>query len=225
MSWLARRFYDCFFWFVFTTTTFGYSIRIQGRRNIPKSGPVLLVSNHQSMFDPVIIGLASPRYLTYLARSSLFKHRIFAIIIRILGAFPIDRDFGKKGLNETLALLHDNRAVLVFPEGERTHDGQIEPFKAGISLIIKKMEMPIIPVGLTGAFAAWPRTRRWPRLAPLFLPASSANLAISIGNPISSREFQGLARAELIERLQQAVAAEVSRARRLCRARHCAQPS
>ena len=99
----------------------------------------------------------------------------------------IDRDFGKAGLQKTLALLDEGRAVLVFPEGERTHDGELEPFKAGISLLVKKVKAPIVPVGIAGAFDAWPRGRNRPRFAPLFRRSISSTCSFPFGCRTSRR--------------------------------------
>lgn len=217
MSWLARRWSDCVFWFAFLTLTFLYSVRVLGRRNMPAKGPLLIVSNHQSMLDPLVLGMAARRYLRYLARDSLFKNRIFAMLIRSVGAVPIDRDFGKAGLQKTLALLDAGWAVLVFPEGERTHDGEIEPFKAGISLLIKRVKAPILPMAIAGAFDAWPRGRALPRLAPLFLRSNPATLAVSIGKPLDPEQFLNLSRDEMLAKLHAAVAAELAKAKRIKR--------
>jgi 1-acyl-sn-glycerol-3-phosphate acyltransferase len=215
--WLARRWYDVVFWSSFVGFTFGHSIRIAGRRNMPEIGPVLLISNHQSFFDPVLVGLASRRYLSYLARDSLFKNRYFSSIIRSLDAVKIDRQFGKDGLQATLNVLDRGKAVLVFPEGERTRDGKMEPFKAGVSLLIKRVKAPIVPVGIAGAFHAWPRHRKIPKFSPRFLAANDATIALSIGKPIDPASLTGLGREEMLARLFDAVAAEFAKARRLKR--------
>ena len=86
------------FWLTFHALTFGLSFRASGRGNIPATGPVLLVSNHQSFLDPWLVGNASTRWLVYLARHNLFKNRLFAAAIRSYGAVPIDRGFGKEPL-------------------------------------------------------------------------------------------------------------------------------
>ncbi len=216
---LLRRWSDFVFWVAFLVFTFLYSVRVIGRRNLPWKGPVLLVSNHQSMLDPVVIGMASRRYLRYLARDSLFRNRYFSMLIRSVGAVPIDRDFGKAGLQKTLELLEAGWAVLVFPEGERTRDGEIEPFKAGISLLIKRVKAPIVPVAIAGAFDAWPRGRKLPRLAPLFLRSSPATLAVSIGKPIDPDQFANLDRDEMLTKLRDAVAVEFAKAGRFKRQR------
>jgi 1-acyl-sn-glycerol-3-phosphate acyltransferase len=216
--WLARRWYDGLFWTSFLFFTFGHSLRVMGRRNMPKSGPVLLIANHQSFFDPVLIGLASRRYLSYLARQSLFKNRFFRDVIESLDAIPIDhKGLGKEGLQATLDCLDRGKAVLVFPEGERTHDGNMEPFKAGISLLVKRVKAPIVPVGIAGAFHAWPRTKKLPALAPLFLAPWDGTIAISVGKPIPSESFAKMERGAMLESLFQAVRTEWQKAIRLRR--------
>jgi 1-acyl-sn-glycerol-3-phosphate acyltransferase len=215
--WVARRWYDFLFWVTFYGFTFGHSLRVIGRRNVPKSGPLLVVCNHQSFFDPVLVGLAVRRYLDYLARDSLFKNRYFAAMIRSVGGLKIDRNFGKEGLQATLDLLDRGRAVLVFPEGERTHDGEMESFKAGISLLIKRVEAPIVPVGLAGAYCAWSRYKKLPSFAPLFLAAKPATIALSVGKPIDPATLKGLSREAMLEKLHQAVEVEFAKAKRLKR--------
>jgi 1-acyl-sn-glycerol-3-phosphate acyltransferase len=221
--WLARRWYDSIFWSSFFGFTFGHSLRVCGRRHMPEAGPVLLLANHQSFFDPVLVGLASRRYLSYLARRSLFKG-FFKTVIESLDAIPIDhKGLGKDGLQATLKVLKKGKAVLVFPEGERTPDGAMHPFKPGISLLISRLECPIVPVGICGAFHAWPRQNRLPSLAPLLLPARPANIAISVGKPIPPATLAGLERDQVLARLFEAVAAEFARANRLQRKAHCLQ--
>lgn len=216
--WLARRWYDCVFWSSFVGFTFGNSLRVIGRRNMPEQGPVLVLANHQSMFDPVLVGLASRRYLSYLARATLFKNRYFKAIIESLDAVPIDnKGLGKEGLQSTLKVLDRGKAVLVFPEGERTHDGEMEPFKPGISLLIKRVKAPIVPVGIDGAFGSWSRFRKVPRFSPLFLKPNDATIALSIGKPIDSAQFVDMNREEMLAQLFDAVRVEFEKARRLRR--------
>jgi 1-acyl-sn-glycerol-3-phosphate acyltransferase len=215
--WLGRRWYDVVFWSSFLGFTFGHSIRIAGRRNVPWTGPALLVSNHQSYLDPVLVGLASRRYLSYLARSSLFKNRYLKALIESLDAIPIDRDLGKDGLRATLDTLDRGKAILVFPEGERTHDGEMSPFKPGISLLVKRVTAPIIPVGIVGAFGAWSRHTKLPRFSPLFLRANDAAIAISIGKPLDPAPFARMSRDEILAKLHDAVAAEFAKAKKLQR--------
>jgi 1-acyl-sn-glycerol-3-phosphate acyltransferase len=96
--------------------------------------------------------------------------------------------------------------VVIFPEGERTGDGKVHPFRPGIHLLIKRIEMPIVPVGIAGAYDAWPRWRAYPIPAPLFLPAGKGTMAVSIGPPVNSRCFADTPRervlADLFGRIQ-----------------------
>lgn len=186
---LGRLWYDCVFWSSFTYFTFGFSIRRAGWKNMPRKGPVLVLANHQSMFDPVMVGLSSRRYLSFLARKTLFDQPILAPVIRSLNAIPIDRNMGKDGIQSVLDALGHGRAVLMFPEGERTHDNTVQPLKPGVSLLIKRLSCPIVPVGIAGAFAAWSRFMKVPKMSPLFLPPGPSTIALSVGEPLDPARF------------------------------------
>jgi 1-acyl-sn-glycerol-3-phosphate acyltransferase len=213
----GRLFYDFVYWSSFTLFGFGFSYRRRGWANIPKEGPLLLVANHQSMFDPVLVGLASRRYLSYLARKNLFEQPVLAPVIRKLNAIPIDRTLGKDGIQSVLHALGEGQAVLVFPEGERTYTGEFQPLKAGISLLIKRVRCPIVPVGIAGAYAAWNRYAKWPKPAPLFLHPEPSTLAVVVGKPIDPARFERLDREEMLGELHRAMAAEQVKAERLRR--------
>ena len=115
-----------------------FRYRFSGKNHVPLDGPVLLVSNHQSNLDPVLVGLACPRQLKYLARVGLFFFP-FNLWIRALGAFPIDRERGAlAGIRATLNLLKENNAVLIFPEGSRTYDGGLQPMLPGFCLLARR---------------------------------------------------------------------------------------
>lgn len=170
--------------------THGFSMRREGLHNVPMSGPVLVIANHQSFLDPVAMGVAFPRRLIYLARKSLFRNPVFSWLIRSLNAVPIDQEgVGKEGLRTIIDQLGQGQAVLVFPEGERTFNGRMLALKPGIHLLIKRTRAPILPVGIAGAFDAWPRTRTLPIPAPLCWPANRGTIAVSIGEPIDSQRF------------------------------------
>ena len=98
-----------------------YRVRFSGRENIPATGGVLVVSNHQSHFDPPLVGIGCPRQMNYVARETLFGFRLFGWILKSVGGIPIDRDgFGLRGIKESLKLLKRGEMVLIFPEGTRT---------------------------------------------------------------------------------------------------------
>ena len=218
--WLGRRWYDVVYWSSFLSFTFGWSLRVIGRRNMPKRGPVLVIANHQSFFDPVLCGLVSRRYLSFMARTSLFKNPMVAGLIRSLGAFPIDnRGLGREGLQLTIELLNQGQCVLVFPEGERTFNGEIQPFMPGISLLIRRVKAPIIPIGIAGVYDAFPRETKLPHLAPLFLPPWAGTMGISIGKPIDPAPFAKMDREEMLAKLFGAVKEEWTKADQIRRQR------
>lgn len=138
-------------------------IRATGRRNVPESGGVLLISNHLSHLDVFVLGLLLPRTLNYVARSTLFKP-VLGPLIRSVGGFPIQREgIGASGLKETLKRLRDGKIVTFFPEGTRSRDGRLGPLKPGVAALAERGRVPIVPAGLAGTFEAWPRGRAFPR--------------------------------------------------------------
>lgn len=151
-----------------------FRYRYTGRRHVPATGPVLLVANHQSHLDPVLVGIAAPRRLKYLARHGLFFWP-FSWWIQALGAVPIDRERGAVGgIRTTLRLLNEREAVLVFPEGSRTFTGQLQPMRPGFCLLARRTGAVIVPVAIRGAFASMPRGTAYPRPRPIslaFLPS------------------------------------------------------
>lgn len=198
--------------------TLGFSMRVEGRHNVPLDGPLLAIANHQSFLDPPGIGGASPRRLVYLARKTLFKNRFFAGLIRGLNAVPIDQDgIGKEGLKAILGQLELGKAVLVFPEGSRCPDGKIDDLRPGIHLLIKRTKAPILPIGLAGFYDAWPIWRKYPIPSPLFLPPTARTVAISFGKPLDPAPFAAMPRDAAMAALKQELIALHARAERLRR--------
>jgi 1-acyl-sn-glycerol-3-phosphate acyltransferase len=213
----GRLFYDFSYWTTYIFFTLGFSLRRRGWANVPREGPLLLASNHASMFDPVLVGLSTRRYLSFLARKNLFEQPVIAPLIRNLNAIPIDRGMGKDGIQAVLRALGEGQAVLVFPEGERTHTGQIQPLKAGISLLIKRVHCPIVPVGVAGSYAAWNRFAKFPRFSPICLQPEPSTLAVSIGKPIDPERYRGMEREEILADLHREMGIQWAEAERLRR--------
>jgi 1-acyl-sn-glycerol-3-phosphate acyltransferase len=144
--------------------------RVFGVRNVPRTGGVLLVCNHQSFLDPVLATLALPRECHYMARDTLFRHRWFRWLIESLNAFPIRRATADVGaLKETLRRLKKGALVTTFPEGTRTTDGRVGPLHTGVVLLARRAQVPLVPTIILGAFEAWPRQARFPRPAPVIV--------------------------------------------------------
>jgi 1-acyl-sn-glycerol-3-phosphate acyltransferase len=217
-AWLDFALYEATYWVSMALMTLGFSLRSEGRQHVPRAGSALLVANHQSFLDPMLVGLCSRRHLCFLARKTLFRFPPFGWFIRTLGAVPIDQEgVGKEGLRTILEELRAGRAVVVFPEGTRTPDGAMHELRPGIHLLIKRTQAPIIPVGIAGAFQAMPIGQTLPTPAPLFLPAGKSTLAVTVGRPLDARHYAAMDRdaalAELFIELRK-VAQRAERLRR-----------
>lgn len=141
----------------------GFGLRRSGLNNIPTEGGALVLSNHQSHFDPPLLGLCCPRPMGFLARQTLFGTRLMDFLMSVHGAFPINREgSGLAGIKETLRRLKRGELVVIFPEGTRTPDGEIAPFKAGFTALARRGKVPILPVAIEGAHGVWPRGRAYP---------------------------------------------------------------
>jgi 1-acyl-sn-glycerol-3-phosphate acyltransferase len=182
-----------------------YGLRVVGREHWPAEGGALVCSNHQSMFDPPLVGLTCPRRMNYLARDTLFKVPLLAPLIAFLDAIPIDREGGGlAGLKETLRRLKAGELVLIFPEGTRTRDGEVAPLKPGFISVARRSRVPLVPVGIDGAYQAWPRTAALPRLG---------RVAVVIGQPITVDAVESLDDAALLRLLSQRISDCHARAR------------
>src|SRR3954470_22378457 len=138
--------------------------RIYNPENVPLTGPVILASNHASFIDPPLVGSALHRPVNYLARESLFRFPVVGAILRSWNAVPVDRDGGgAAGLRAIFDRLLNGGAILLFPEGTRTKDGNLQPARSGIGLTVIKSTAPVVPVRVFGTYAAFGRPHRFPR--------------------------------------------------------------
>jgi 1-acyl-sn-glycerol-3-phosphate acyltransferase len=213
-----KPWYDGWFAIMATLFTTAFSLRTEGSINVPANGPVLLLANHQSFIDPILVGLAARRHLRYLARKTLFRNPAFTWFIESLNAVPVNQEgFARDGLQSIIDLLKHGQAVTVFPEGERTLTGRMNPLRPGVHLVLRRSECQIVPVGIAGAYAAWPRWRAYPIPAPIFLPPWDGTVAVSIGKPISSAHYEGLDRVEVLADLEKRIHEVQARAEALRR--------
>jgi 1-acyl-sn-glycerol-3-phosphate acyltransferase len=184
-----------------------FRLRCRGRHEIPREGSVLVCANHQSIMDPVLVGAVSPRRLNYLARRTLFQNRFFGWLITFLDAIPIDRDgMGIQGLKETLRRLKRGEMVLIFPEGTRSSDGEMQPLKPGFYAVARRSGASLLPVAVDGAYQAWPRGARWPRLT---------RIAVQFGPCISPEEIAEMTQEQLLAELERRLQVCHAAARRL----------
>jgi 1-acyl-sn-glycerol-3-phosphate acyltransferase len=173
---------------IWTTLMFG--LKVYGVHHVPSEGGVLIISNHQSYLDPVLLGVRLRRPLSYLAKSELFVNRFFAAFIRSLGAFPVKQGTGDvRAMKETIARLQEGHALNIFPEGSRTEDGRLLPIEKGVALVIRKANVPVVPVIIDGSYEAWPKGRKIFRASPIRL---------LYGRPM---DLKGLDRDQIIEKI------------------------
>jgi 1-acyl-sn-glycerol-3-phosphate acyltransferase len=195
---LSRVWYSVMWCFCWSISKFWFRFQCSGRQHVPKTGPILLLSNHQSNLDPVLVGVACPRQLRYLAKKALFFWPL-SWLIRSLGAVPIDlHGSAISGLKTMLRLLKQDEAVLVFPEGSRTPNGKLQPFKAGFCPLARRSGAAIVPVAIEGAFHSLPLRARFPR---------PVQIALQFGPPIMPSEIAALGDEQLVELVAARVAA------------------
>ena len=157
-------------------------------------GGLLVASNHQSFFDPVLVGMRLPRPICYLARDTLFDVPGFGAAIWSVGARPVKRgSVSPDAIRTVVKLLRSGEGLLMFPEGTRTSDGELGRFSPGAASVAIRCGVPVLPVCIEGAFRSWPRTRLLPRASPM---------AVAFGEPINSG---GQSADELTRRIRQEI--------------------
>ena len=166
---------------------------VQGRENVPRHGPLIIVSNHLSTLDPAIVAAAVGRKPGFLAKTELFKNPVMRFLMIGYGAFPVDR--GKadlRALNWSVRRLKKGGAVIMFPEGTRSRGQGLLKAHQGASLLATMTGAPIIPVALTGSE---------PLQSLLKVLAPVARLDLKIGEPFAVRIQGPRATREELDRI------------------------
>lgn len=129
---------------------------VVGVDNLPKRGGFLLAANHASFLDPPMIGCHLSRQIAYFARKTLWKGGISSWWLDSVGTIPVDRDGGQdvSAIKRVLKALKDDRGLILFPEGTRTIDGNLQPAKPGVGFIAIKTQVPVVPVRIFGSYEA-----------------------------------------------------------------------
>jgi 1-acyl-sn-glycerol-3-phosphate acyltransferase len=162
---------------------------------VPLKGGVILASNHAGYLDPPLIGAGLRRLVNFLARENLFGMPVIGWVLRQWEVVPVDRDGGGAvGLRAILDRLLAGGAILLFPEGTRTHDGKIQPVRAGIGLTVLKSTAPVVPVRVFGMFEAYGRHLRFPR---------PYRVAVKYGQPMHFEQLRAEAKVCSKPRLKQ----------------------
>lgn len=189
-----------------------YFYRAEGTQNVPRQGPFLIASNHQSFLDPLLVGLALREPLCYMAWAALFRGpRWFARLIHKFGAFPVDLDRNDPtSYRLALDVLKHGEPLVIFPEAGRQDEGRLMELRPGAARLAMHAQAPIVPVRIEGAWAAWPKPRKWPYL---FKP-----IKVTFGEPIPvperrlKPEEREAASREIMERLRAFMSGEAQAA-------------
>lgn len=145
-----------------------FRYEITGRENIPKTGSVILTANHMSYLDPVMIAIASPREVNFMAKASLLKIPGFGQLIKALNAFPVKRGIADKAaIMHSLKVLSEDKVLLIFPEGTRIRNGELGEPLPGVASIALKTGASIVPIGIIGTDKVAPDGTRMPRFVKL----------------------------------------------------------
>ena len=165
-----------------------FGLRVRGAEHVPASGPALIVSNHQSILDPPVIGGAARRQIYFLAKAELFRIPMFGSLIRALHARPVRREGSDPGALRTAAqLLGEGKALLVFPEGTRSLNGSLGEGKPGVGMLAVTSGAPVVPAYVSGTLEALPKGSVWPR---------RSQVSVSFGPALHFKPRNGAGRKE-----------------------------
>jgi 1-acyl-sn-glycerol-3-phosphate acyltransferase len=132
--------------------------RVTGRGHVPRTGGLIVASNHVSYWDPPLLGSALPREIHYLAKEELFRVPVFGAVIRAYNAIPIRRGVADlSGMARAIEVLRQGGALLMFPEGTRRRDGRLHPARPGVGMLAVNADVPILPCFISGS----DRPGRW----------------------------------------------------------------
>lgn len=158
---------------------------VHGKERIPLEGPVLVVCNHASDLDPLVMGGFSKRQFNYMAKDVLFRIPVIGRWCRAVGAFPVKRGAAdRRAMEMAIRLAEEGGAVLMFPEGTRSRDGKLQKAQPGAAMLAVRMgDVPIVPIRLDGTFAALPPGAKFPR---------PAKIRVHVGRAFRISELAGL---------------------------------
>jgi len=155
---------------------FFFTMRVVHPERMIEEGPLILAVNHASYFDPPLAGICSRRGVFYLARSTLLKWPFFGPLFPAMNVIPVERDGNDmNALREVIKKVKEGNGVVLFPEGTRSKDGQLQPARAGIGLIISKTRAPVLPMRIFGAHEAFPKGSKGMRFT---------EITVVIGEPL-----------------------------------------
>src|SRR4029450_323405 len=175
-----------------------FRLHVVHRERMLQSGPVILAMNHQSYLDPPLAGTTCDRAIYFLTRKTLINIPLLGWLLPKLNVIPVDQEgIDRSALKALSRVLRSGNAALVFPEGSRTLDGNLQPAQPGLGLVIAKTLAPVVPMRIFGAHQALPRGGGGLHFVPI---------PIVIGGPIffTTADVESSAR-DIYQRLSQRV--------------------
>ena len=158
MHWVYRVSYPVVWALIFLLSRW----QIRGKENVPREGPLLVVANHMTNLDPPLLSVSLGRYVVFMAKEGLFRHKLTGYFVRGLGAIPLRRNgIQREALVAAEKVLADGYALAVFPEGMRSRSHKLRRAFPGAASIALQTGVPVLPVAITGTEAvrgmAWLR--------------------------------------------------------------------
>lgn len=139
-----------------------FRFEVEGLENLPQKTNFIVVANHNSYLDPVVLGAALPIRIYWITRRMLYRFRLLRWFFRRIDALPTGN-----AVDRALHLLEKNKNIGLFPEGGVGHDGQLKEFRRGAALLALKTGRPIVPCAILGTFEAFPFSAKFPKPGPI----------------------------------------------------------
>lgn len=177
----------------------GARVEVAGLEKIPAGVPVIFMGNHQSNFDILSLYAGLPRHFSWIAKEELFRIPLFGYAMKRAGYLPLDRSDGRRALKTMTSAAEKIRggvSVVIFPEGTRTMDGKLLPFKRGGFLLAAKAGVPVVPFTINGSARVNPAKR---------LEIHPGTITIRFGDPMPTGGATGKKRDDLIDRVREAI--------------------
>jgi len=175
-------FYGFFHYLSWTVYQMWFRGEVVGTENFPTDGPFLIASNHASHLDPPLVGSQVFRQMRFFARKSLWNSRVSSWWLDNVETIPVERDSGDIGaIKRVLQALREDRAVVLFPEGTRSENGELQKAKPGVGLMACKTGVPVVPCRVYGSFTAFGKGAKVPRFG--------SPVTIVYGKPIPAADY------------------------------------
>ncbi len=176
-----------------------HRVKVYGKENIPQKGAALLLSNHQSFYDPILCQGWLKRLLYFVPRETLFVG-FWGWLIDHFYTIPINQEqVSLKSMKAIIDVLKRGHIVCLYPEGARTFDGKIDEIKPGFSLLVRRSGAPIVPMVIDGIFERWPRTQKYPK--------PGGRVGILYGKPIPAERIKELGEEAFIKEFNETMQA------------------